>query len=206
MASRPEIAARYPKEIKLPDGRIATIRLMEPGDKQALLQFARSLPEDDLLFLRLDITDPSVIDEWIRHIEEGTTITLLAEMTNIETVLSEPSVRIKELAAYASIHLSTLRWSRKTGELRINIAPAYRGIGLGRRLTAEIFDVAKSVGLRKIGAQMTPDQVGARSVFEKLGFQVEAVLADWVEDARGQSRDLIMMTYDLYGFSDYVQA
>jgi len=206
MASRPEIAARYPKEIKLPDGRIATVRLMEPSDKQALLQFARSLPEDDLLFLRIDITDPSVVDEWIRHVEEGTTITLLAEMTNIETVLSEPSVRIKELAAYASIHLSTVRWTRKTGEIRINIARAYRGIGLGRRLTAEIVEVAKSLGLRKIAAQMTPDQAASRAVFEKLGFQVEAVLADWVEDRRGQSRDLLMMTYDLYGFSDYVQA
>jgi RimJ/RimL family protein N-acetyltransferase len=62
------------------------------------------------------------------------------------------------------------------------------------------------VGLRKIAAQMTPDQAGARSVFEKLGFHVEAILADWVEDRRGQSRDLIMMTYDLHGFSDHVNA
>ncbi|MGD0073531.1 MAG: GNAT family N-acetyltransferase [Candidatus Binataceae bacterium] len=203
---RTELASRYPKEIKLPDGRIATVRLMGSADKQALLEFARSLPEDDLLFLRLDITDPATIDEWIHHIEEGTTITLLAEMTNIETVLSEPSVKIKELAAYATLHMSNVRWTRKTAELRINIAPAYRGIGLGRRLTAEIFDVAKSVGLRKIVAQMTPDQTSARSVFEKLGFHVEAVLADWVEDRRGQSRDLLMMTYDLHGFSSHVNA
>ena len=206
MALPPEIAARYPKEIKLPDGRIATVRLMEPGDKQAILQFARSLPEDDLLFLRTDITDPGVVDEWTKNLEQGSTITLLAEMTNIETVLSEPSVRIKEVAAYASIHMSSVRWTRKTGEIRINTAPTYRAIGLGRRLAAEAFEVAKSVGLRKIAAQMTPDQAGARAVFEKLGFQVEAILADWVEDRRGQSRDLIMMTYDLHGFSDYVQA
>ncbi len=206
MTLRPELASRYPKEIKLPDGRIANVRLMGPADKQALLEFARSLPEDDLLFLRFDITDPAAIDAWIRHIEDGTTITLLAEMTNIETVLSEPSVRIKELAAYATLHMSNVRWTRKTGEIRINIAPAYRGIGLGRRLTAEIFDVAKSVGLRKIAAQMTPDQTSARSVFEKLGFHVEAVLADWVEDRRGQSRDLLMMTYDLHGFSSHVNA
>src|SRR5271170_4018173 len=146
MALPAEIAARYPKELKLPDGRTATVRFMEPGDKQAILQFARSLPEDDLLFLRLDITDPTVVDEWIRNIEQAATVTLLAEMTNIETVLSEPSVRIKELAAYASIHLSNVRWTRKTGEIRINIAPTYRAIGLGRRLTAEVFDLAKSMG------------------------------------------------------------
>ncbi len=206
MAPQPEIAARYPKELKLPDGRIANVRLMARADKEQILEFARSLPQDDLLFLRTDITDPAVIDEWVDHVEKGTTITLLAEMVNIETVLSEPSVRIKELAAYASVHLSPVRWTRSIGELRINIAPTYRSIGLGRRLTAEIFAVAKSVGLRKITAQMTADQSGARAVFEKLGFQVEAVLADWVEDRRGRSRDLIVMTHDLYGFSNHAAA
>ncbi len=206
MLQRAEIAARYPKEMKLPDGRIATMRLMERGDKEELLEFARSLPQDDLLFLRTDITDPAVVDEWVGNIQDGKTITLLAEMVNIETVLSEPSVRIKELAAYASVHLSPVRWTRSIGELRINIAPGYRSIGLGRRLTAESFAVAKSVGLRKITAQMPADQTGARAVFEKLGFQVEAVLTDWVEDRRGRSRDLIVMTHDLYGFSNHAAA
>lgn len=192
--------------MKLPDGRIATMRLMERGDREELLEFARSLPQDDLLFLRSDITDPAVVDEWVGNIQDGKTITLLAEMVNIETVLSEPSVRIKELAAYASVHLSPVRWTRSIGELRINISPGYRSIGLGRRLTAEIFAVAKSIGLRKITAQMTADQSGARAVFEKLGFQVEAVLTDWVEDRRGCSRDLIVMTHDLYGFSNHAAA
>lgn len=146
------------------------------------------------------------MDEWVGNIQDGKTITLLAEMVNIETVLSEPSVRIKEMAAYASVHLSPVRWTRSIGELRINIAPGYRSIGLGRRLTAEIFAVAKSIGLRKITAQMTADQSGARAVFEKLGFQVEAVLTDWVEDRRGRSRDLIVMTHDLYGFSNHAAA
>ncbi len=206
MAIRPEIAERYPKEIKLPDGRRATLRLMSAADRDAILQFARALPQDDLLFLRTDITDPAIIDEWIGNVEKGTTITLLAELINIEPVLSEPTVRTNELAAYASVHLNTARWTRNIGEIRVNTAPAYRGIGLGRRLTAEIFDVARSAGLRKVTAQMTPDQSGARAVFEKLGFQVEALLADWVEDRLGQSRDLLVMTHDLQGFSDQVSA
>ena len=51
---------------------------------------------------------------------------------------------------------------------------------------------------------MTPDQAGARSVFEHLGFTVEALLHDWVEDRQGRTRDLLVMTYDLDGLTDRV--
>ena len=44
---------------------------------------------------------------------------------------------------------------------------------------------------------MTPDQTGARAAFEKLGFQVEALLQDWVEDRSGRPRDLLIMSYNL---------
>jgi RimJ/RimL family protein N-acetyltransferase len=92
------------------------------------------------------------------------------------------------------------------GEIRIITSSRYRGAGLGRRLAAEVFDLARSLGLKKITAQMTTDQTSARAAFEHLGFQVEAVLSDWVEDRRGRSRDLLIMTYDVAGFSDRIVA
>ena len=51
--------------------------------------------------------------------------------------------------------------------------------------------------MEKMAAMMTPDQTGAHAAFEKLGFQMEALLQDWVEDRSGRSRDLITMSYDL---------
>jgi GNAT superfamily N-acetyltransferase len=89
---------------------------------------------------------------------------------------------------------------------RVNASSKYRGLGLGRRLTAEIFEVARGLGLKKLTAQMTPDQSAARSAFEHLGFQVEAVLTDWVEDRKGHPRDLLIMTHDVSGFSDRIVA
>jgi hypothetical protein len=53
---------------------------------------------------------------------------------------------------------------------------------------------------------MTIEQTAARAAFEHLGFQVEAMLSDWVEDRRGRSRDLLIMTHDVAGFSDRVVA
>ncbi len=47
----------FPKQIKLSDGTEVTIRRMEPDDQEKILAFAAKLPEQDLLFLRTDITD-----------------------------------------------------------------------------------------------------------------------------------------------------
>ncbi|HUA34212.1 MAG TPA: GNAT family N-acetyltransferase [Candidatus Binataceae bacterium] len=183
----------YPIQIPLRDGKQATIRLMEPTDLDKIIAFAGQLPADDLLFLRIDITDRDVVKQWIANIQNGTTVTLIAEVEG-------------ELAGYASLHQDQARWTRRIGEIRVNASPRFRGSGLGRRLTTEIFDLAKSLGLKKITAQMTPDQAAARAAFERLGFQVEAVLTDWVEDRNGRPRDLLIMTHDVDGFSDHVVA
>lgn len=193
MANSTTNSGSYPIHAKLRDGREATIRMMEPADGDAILKFAAKLPADDLLFLRTDITDREVIKTWVDNLKKGNTVTLLAEIDGA-------------LLAYASVHIDSARWTRRIGEIRVLSSPQARGLGLGRRLTNEIFHVAKSLGLKKLTAQMTPDQASARSAFERLGFQVEAILTDWVEDRAGHPRDLLIMTHDIAGFSDHVHA
>ncbi|MDO8434584.1 MAG: GNAT family N-acetyltransferase [Candidatus Binatus sp.] len=193
MAEQIKTNRPYPQEVKLRGNKTARLRLMEANDLDKMLAFAASLPADDLLFLRTDITDRSVVKQWVDNIKHGHTITLLAEIDG-------------EIAAYASVHLDQARWTRRVGEIRINASPRYRGLGLGHRLAAEVFDLARSLGLKKITAQMTTDQTAARAAFERLGFQVEAMLTDWVEDRSGRSRDLLIMTFDVAGFHDHVAA
>ena len=59
----------YPRVVKARDGRPINLRLMEATDTDEILAFARSLPPDDLLFLRRDITLPEVAHQWVRDIE-----------------------------------------------------------------------------------------------------------------------------------------
>jgi L-amino acid N-acyltransferase YncA len=177
-------SANYPKQIRLPDGQELIFRLMVATDRDQVLRFACSLPPDDLLFLRTDITEPAIVDAWIAALHTSNTITVLADAGS-------------ELAGYASLHLEQARWTRRVGEIRVQVAPAFRGLSLGRQLTTEIFDLGQTRGLKKMAAMMTPDQTGAHAAFEKLGFQVEALLQDWVEDRSGRSRDLLVMSYDL---------
>ena len=83
----------YARELKLSDGRRVSLRMMEAADKQKVLSFARSLPPDDLLFLRTDITEPALVDEWIGNLEKGATVTVLAEMDGEYGRLREPASR-----------------------------------------------------------------------------------------------------------------
>ena len=186
------MTSTYPRTIRLPDGQSLQMRLMTVADRNALLAFARNLPQEDLMFLRVDITDPDVVDEWIRNVENGLSTTLLAADEN-------------GLVGYATVHRTRAPWTRGVGELRVNVARAYRARGLGRILTAQIFDLARGLGLRKLMANMTTDQPGAQAAFRRLGFVPEALLADYVEDRNGTPRDLVMMSYDIGGHTDVIE-
>jgi RimJ/RimL family protein N-acetyltransferase len=188
MVGERPLSRSYPREVPIADGAVS-LRLMAPSDRDAVLSFARRLPPDDLLFLRLDITSEEGVDEWVRNIQAGRTVSVMAE-------------RDGEIAGYASVHHNDALWNRHIGEIRVNVGAAFRRQGLGRRLVDEVFALARDLGLSKLTAQMTADQTGARATFERLGFRPEALLADFVVDRSDKTRDLLIMTHDLTGFTD----
>jgi RimJ/RimL family protein N-acetyltransferase len=179
----------YPREMKLANGKKIELHIMDAGARDELLAFSRGLPKQDLLFLRMDLTDPRNIDEWIRNIQNGRTITVLAYENG-------------SLAGFASLHHNDVLWTRHVGEVRPIVGAAYRNMRLGVRLVEEIFEVAKDIGLKKITAQMTSDQRGARAAFERIGFRPEALLSDYVIDSEGRLHDMLIMSYDIDGFND----
>lgn len=185
------IAEQYPKTLVLPGGEKVDVRMMTAADRDPMLSFARHLPQEDLMFLRVDLTEDSVVDAWLEALGTGHSTSLVAYDDN-------------GLIGYATVHRNPAPWTRRVGEIRVNVSPAYRTKGLGRNLTSQIFDVARELGLKKLMANMTTDQQGAQAAFRRLGFVPEALLADYVEDRRGTPRDLVIMSYDIDGHTDQV--
>ncbi len=183
----------YPRSAHLDGGGDVTLRLMSPADGPALLAFARALPPHDLLFLRRDITQTAAIDTWVRGIEQGA----------ISTVLAEGDGAVQ---GYATVDRGELSWSPHVAELRVLVAEAMRGKGLGRLLTWEAFAVALGLGLEKMVAQMTLDQKGAIAVFEGMGFRPEALLRDHVKDRAGNKHDLLVLSRDVVKFQAQMTA
>lgn len=158
-----------------------TIRRFEPADQAAMLAFATSLPEHDLLFLSRDLKHPRVIEAWAAAIGDGIIDSLVAEDGG-------------QIVGTAALVRDPLGWSPHVGEVRLLVSPNRRGAGLGRDLLEAIFAIAHAHGATKLVAQMTPDQTGSVALFESLGFRGEAMLRDHVRDRSGQFHDLVILS------------
>ena len=160
------------------------IRRFEAKDQAAMLAFAETLPEHDLLFLGRDLKHPRVIGAWVEAIAEGWIDSLVAEEDG-------------EFVGTAALVRDPLGWSAHVGEVRLLVSPTKRGAGLGRDLLEGIYAIAMERGIAKLTAQMTPDQIGSVMLFESLGFRAEALLQDHVRDRAGNAFDLAILSHDV---------
>ncbi len=172
------------KKYTLKDGSIITIRPMAKNDVNALHDFFKHIPEEDRLFLKHDVADKKVIEQWAKNLDSNTVLSLLA-FDGSNKIIGD-----------ATLHTKDYGWTRHIGEIRIVVARAYRSKGVGFALSKEIFIHAHERKLLKITAEMAADQLGAIKVFEKLGFVQEAELKNQIIDLKGQTHSLIIMTND----------
>jgi L-amino acid N-acyltransferase YncA len=169
------------------DGNEITFQLMTRADRDALVEFAQSLNPEDLMFLRLDITQPKVIDRWLDYIDGGNTVTVLACESG-------------KIIGYGTLHSNETWWTRHLGQMRILVQSDRRKLGLGRRLAVEIFQLAREKKIHRIFVQMAADQPHVRQLFEDLGFRAEALLTDWVMDRDTRTHDLLIMSHHVDDF------
>lgn len=174
------------KTVKLKDQTEVLIRTMTPDDFEKSLAFFRALPEEDRIFLRRDVTKAEVIKERIREIEQGSAKRLLAVVDD-------------EIVADGALEFPVHGWEKHVGGLRLIIARPYQRKGLGSLMARELYQLAGDAGVEEILVRMMRPQVGARRVFEKMGFREEAVLLKYAKDHEGRKQDLILMRCDLEG-------
>ena len=190
----------YPLRVRTETGEI-DFRLMTRADEPVVLDFARTLPTHDLLFLPRNITEPKVMSAWISEIEGGAFTSLLAikdgRVIGCGTLVRDPH-----------------SWSPHVGEIRMVVSLDVRGQGIGRALSQETFALALGAGLEKLTVQMTVDQQAAIALFESLGFKAEALLRDHVRDVDGKKHDIVLLGHNVaqfeaqlmaYGLPDAVQ-
>jgi L-amino acid N-acyltransferase YncA len=165
-------------------GQFVTFRRMCPGDKEIFRSFMRSLPAKDNYYLLVDVRSDQAIDRWAEEVESGHTLGVIALDAD------------HRMIGYCSVDTNELPWNRHTGEIRMSVALAYRGYGIGRALANQVFAMARAHGLEKIWSRMAAGQMASQNVFESLGFRAEAVLSDFVKNEDGLTEDLVIMSYD----------
>ncbi len=175
---------KFRRVLNLAHGVTVNVRPAGPGDEQALLDFYRTLPLEDRLFLKDDVTTEGWAARFMRRIACGEVRSLVAE-------------RDGRIVAEATLARSTHGWSVHVAELRVAVARIVRRQGLGSALAGLLVEMAIDEGADKVVVQVVERQVAALRVFRKLGFQPEAVFRRHVKDASGTRRDLLILASDL---------
>lgn len=121
---------RYPKQFKLKDKIVVTLRPMVRQDETKLLKFFRCLPDEDRLFLKEDVTKPEVIHRWVEELDYDRVLPILAEIGD-------------EIVGDATLHTYQHGWLRHVGEIRCVVAREYQRKGIGVLLIRELLDHAQ---------------------------------------------------------------
>jgi L-amino acid N-acyltransferase YncA len=156
----------------------------EPKYFQAVVDFADSLPIDDLLFLPRDTKNMSNADKWLKSVENRSIMTFLC-------------VRGEIVVGAGAIVRKLRGWSSHVAEIRILTREDMRNKGVGRLLLKHCFAEAIEAGAEKLIGRMTSDKKGAMAVYRSLGFEREAVLRKQVRDNHGKLQDLIVYSYQV---------
>ena len=166
--------------LTLKDGRGILIRPLRHEDIDASYAFFRALPDGERIYMRGDVTDREVVEQRYRDHEQGMVIRRIALLGD-------------EIIGDGALELADHGWEKHVGELRLVIAPAYQGMGLGLLLTRELCSIAASEKVEEIVVRMMAPQKAAIGLFKRLGFGEEIVLVAYVKDRAGNKQDLVML-------------
>lgn len=177
----------YPLNVSYSEREIM-LRLMTPDDRAKIIAFTSTLDADDVMYLRLDIRQPEVVDKWVENLNAGLTTSVLA-------------FHADKVIGYASLHRTGQHWTRHMAEMRLFVRRDFRGCGLGERLSREVFYNARDLGLDRIYVQIPATQPRVRQMLTGQGFHPDALLPDWVMCGDGHTHDMVVMSLYIKEFA-----
>jgi N-acetylglutamate synthase-like GNAT family acetyltransferase len=176
---------RYPKEVILQDGFRCILRPLANGDQDALYRYFIRLPEEDRRYLRNDITNRIMIEQWCRNLNFSKVLPIVADGDG-------------KIVATATLHRDSFGWGKHIGEMRITIAKDLQQRGLGSILADELSELAREVGLEKLCAKVVTSRDYVVKAFEKIGFEHAATLKNYIKSIHDNSyRDIAVLVKDL---------
>jgi ribosomal protein S18 acetylase RimI-like enzyme len=157
---------------------------LTPERVDGLAEFFRALPEGDLTFVKEPLTDRGVVASWAGDEDGGVPARRWVACDG------------EDVIGYVAV-LPLTGWSSHVGELRLVVAPAARGRGVGASLAEHALRQAVEMGLAKLVVEVVAVQEGAIAMFNALGFRAEALLTDHIRDGRGELQDLVVLAHDV---------
>lgn len=174
----------YPKEILLKDKTKVIVRPLLAEDCEFLKKFFSTIPREDLLIYKDDVTKWESLEDWFLD-------------PNYEKEVELLTLKKKEVIAKGSLHAQGLYWPH-AAEVKLVVHPEYRGNGIG----SYMFNLLLYEGLKnhfqKIIVRYIPDNVSFTKILGHYGFEPETVLNYYVlDETTNEQKDLVIASYDL---------
>jgi acetyltransferase len=170
-ADLPRLAIRpYPTQYVAPytlrDDTLLTLRPIRPEDEPLMVKFHESLSEESvyLRYFHLIKLSQRTAHERLIQIcfnDYDREIALVAER-------HEPEPEIIAIA-----RLSKPRSDAEEAEFSMLVSDRYQGQGLGTELLGRLLAIARDEKLRRVAADILPDNLGMQRICERLGFRLE---------------------------------
>ena len=168
------------KTVALRDGKSVTIRRMRPDDVERSYAFFCSLPPEDRVYLRTDVTRRDLVERRTTELDERRAQRVVALYGD-------------EIVADGTLELQGHGWGDNVAEVRLIVARPFQRLGLGTVVARELFHLASNRRVDRIVVRLMRPQVGAHRIFRRLGFHEEFLIPEHVRDQDGRWQDLIIM-------------
>ena len=182
--------AKFPLPTRLRDGTAVIMRPLAKRDAARLHQFFLAVPEEERLFIKQPIFERTLFKQWCQHPDFEHNLPLM--MLHGEKIIGE-----------ATLHQRLGGWKRHVGLITVLTHPNYRGRDVAKMLVEELVAVARSLGLRRLEAELNGERKVAIHALEQLGFERLMKLEDYVLDMKAVLHDYVLMGMNLRTEEEY---
>ncbi len=166
--------------VTLRDGVRVLIRPLTREDKEMLVEFFKHVSDEDLRYVRHNVRDRSVIEQWCDDLDYNRVLPLLAIVKD-------------RIVGSASLHYFEGP-KRHIAEYRLFLSRDYRQRGLGMKMTRAIIDMARKQDVRIIVGEIIAEHTKVIRAFEELGFKTQCMLEDYFMFPDGDTCDVALLT------------
>lgn len=184
---------KYPKDVILKNSEHVLIRPYSVEDETRLQQFYNSIPPQERWFIPYDMMKHEMQCQW-------------SEDSGRECLFSIIALCNDQIVAHANLlEGSEGHYAKHVGRLHVKVVPAFRGQRLGTWMILDLIRLAMKRELRDLRIDLiTGTDEATIEGLGKLDFYKQAVLENYIIDADGNRRDLVIMTKKLHkDFGDF---
>ena len=181
---------KFPKNVKLKDGKKAVLRPLVPADEKDFHQLFQGIPERERMFIKHRVQDVKVIRDWCRNIDYGRNLPMMGLVD-------------KKIVGAATLHQRLGGWKRHIGLITVLTHPNYRGRDVAKMLVEEQVEIARNMGLRRLEAELNGERKVAIRALEQIGFQPLMKIEEYVLDMKAVMHDFVLMGMDLRTDEEY---